>query len=261
MRRELPMIVAFVAGLILILQFFIPALRDVSESVQNWVIVVAAFAIAVGAFNLLRVNYMKIRFRRADWPFSVVLIAGFVVMVVVGLSGLDFVREGGSAVPAAVGAPTAATAAAGAPTAGTAVAVAAAPRGALTVKLGQGIEVGTVFDWLFTYLMFPMSGTMFALLAFFVASAAYRAFRARTVEATLLLVSAFIVMLGQVPLGSFWVPAWWPFFLTPDWLKDKIMEIGNTAGQRAILIGASLGVVSTSLRILLGIERSYLGEE
>jgi hypothetical protein len=211
MRREIPMIFAFVAGLIIILEFFVPALRDVASNVQNWYLVVVAFAILVGAFNLLRINYMKITHRRPDWPYSVILILGLFAMTVIGV--------------------------------------------------GWGIESGTVFDWLFNYLMFPMSSTMFALLAFFVASAAYRAFRARTVDATLLLLAAFIVMLGQVPIGSFWVPSWWPFFLAPDWLKDRIMEIGNTAGQRAILIGASLGVVSTSLRILLGIERSYLGEE
>jgi hypothetical protein len=205
------MMVAFVAGVIIILEFFVPALRRVADLIQNWYFVVVAFAILVGAFNLLRMNYMKIRHRRTDWFYSIILIVGFFGMGLAGLIG--------------------------------------------------GIDEGTLFDWFFNYLMFPMSSTMFALLAFFVASAAYRAFRARTVDSTLLLLAAFIVMLGQVPIGSIWVPSWWPFFLSPDWLKDRIMEIGNTAGQRAILIGASLGVVSTSLRILLGIERSYLGEE
>ncbi|HUV87304.1 MAG TPA: hypothetical protein VMX79_09340 [bacterium] len=214
MRREIPMIVAFVAGVIIILEFFVPSLRSVASQVQNWYLVVVAFAILVGAFNLLRMNYMKVRDRRADWPYSIILIVGLFTMAIAGIF--------------------------------------------------WGIGQGTVFDWLFNYLMFPMSSTMFALLAFFVASAAYRAFRARAVDATLLLVAAIIVMLGQVPIGSIWIPEWWPHslvFLTPDWLKDRIMEIFNTAGQRAILIGASLGVVSTSLRILLGIERSYLGEE
>lgn len=214
MRREIPMIVAFVAGVIIILEFFVPTLRNVAGEIQKWYLVVVAFAILVGAFNLLRMNYLKVRDRRTDWFYSVVLIVGLFGMAVVGI--------------------------------------------------GWGIEQGTVFDWLFHNLMFPMSATVFALLAFFVASAAYRAFRARTVDATLLLVAAVVVMLGQVPIGSIWVPSWWPrelVFLTPDWLKDRIMEIFNTAGQRAILIGASLGVVSTSLRILLGIERSYLGEE
>ncbi len=34
----------------------------------------------------------------------------------------------------------------------------------------------------------------------------------------------------------------------------------NGAGQKAIIIGATLGVLATGLRIVLGIERSYLSE-
>jgi hypothetical protein len=107
------------------------------------------------------------------------------------------------------------------------------------------------FDFIFRHVFTPLQSTMFALLAFFVASAAYRAFRARTREATLLLLAASIVMLGRVPLGE---GIWSGLGDIANWLLD----VPNMAGQRAIMIGAALGAVSAGLRILFGLERSQL---
>lgn len=124
----------------------------------------------------------------------------------------------------------------------------------------SGIREGTVFDFLFMNAYVPMNSTMFALLAFFVASASYRAFRARTVDAALLLIAGFVVMLGRAPIGdylTYFMPEGWQMSDYANW----IMDIPNTAGQRAIMMGAALGVVATSLRVILGIERSYLGGE
>jgi diacylglycerol kinase len=126
---------------------------------------------------------------------------------------------------------------------------------------GEGFrEPGTAFDWLYVYVYSPLSATMFAILAFFVASASYRAFRARNLEATLLLLAAFFVMLGRVPVGdtlTAWLPEGWRLSSIASW----VMNFPNAAGQRAIMIGIALGIVSTSLRIILGIERSHLGGE
>ena len=107
----------------------------------------------------------------------------------------------------------------------------------------------------------PLASTMYALLAFFVASASYRAFRAKNREATVLLIAAFIILLGSTPFGQMltaWMPHSFSIFEIPN-LAVWIMSSPNLAGQRAIMIGIGLGVVSMSLRLILGIERTYLG--
>lgn len=109
---------------------------------------------------------------------------------------------------------------------------------------------GHLFGNLYTYLRVPIDATMFSLLAFYITSAAYRAFRARNWVATVLLVSGIIVMLGRVIEGP-----WGIFSALTGW----IMNIPNTAAMRAIIIGVGLGVIATSIKIILGIERSYLG--
>lgn len=132
----------------------------------------------------------------------------------------------------------------------------------MVLGLFWGIKEGTAYYWLYDNVMAPLSSAMFSLLAFFIASAAYRAFRARNKEATLLLIAAAIIMIGRVPLGS-WLWQHVPFLGAKfptllDQVTQWVMEIPNTAGQRGIKIGAALGAVSMALRMLLGIERSYL---
>jgi len=108
------------------------------------------------------------------------------------------------------------------------------------------------YRWVYNAAIVPMKSTMFSVLAFFIASAAYRAFRARSVEAVILLITAFIVMLGNVALGEvIWkaIPG----------IKDWIMRVPNSAGFRGIRIGTYIGGFATCLRILLGLERAHLG--
>lgn len=121
-----------------------------------------------------------------------------------------------------------------------------------------GRQEGTIYDWLFINLQAPMMATMFATLAFYIASAAYRAFRARTAEATILLLTATLVMLWRVPMGEAFLNLFSEEI--PGLINTYIMGGVNLAVQRGIIIGAALGAAAMSLRIILGIERTYMGK-
>ena len=124
----------------------------------------------------------------------------------------------------------------------------------LVMYWGAQAPRGRVFNWLYDYVFKPCNQTMFALLAFFIASAAFRAFRARNTESALLLAAAILVMIGLVPIGR----AMSPIF--PE-IQEWIMSVLNTTGRRAIMMGAALGAIATGLRVILGIERSHLGQD
>lgn len=124
----------------------------------------------------------------------------------------------------------------------------------LVVGLVQGLSRGTFFiDRIYMKMYMPMMATMYATLAFFIASAAFRAFRIRTWQAGLLGATALIVMAGRIPLvyNLLWTRY-------PD-LVEWIMNVPNVVAYRAILIGAALGAIATGLRVIFGFERSYLG--
>jgi len=200
---------------------FIPPLKDLERTFTLFFDIIAVFAFFLGGGNLLRVHFNKLRNKKPDWGYSIVTIVGFTWMLIVGL--LKIGNPGNIA--SAVDAP------------------------------------GSLFYQTFHTVLVPLSSTMYSLLAFFVASASYRAFRAKNREATLLLIAAFIILLGRTPFGmmvSGWIPDSFSLLQIPN-LAVWIMNSPNLAGQRAIMIGIGLGVISMSLRLILGIERSHLG--
>lgn len=121
------------------------------------------------------------------------------------------------------------------------------------LALWGGIKPGSPFLWMFEHIQVPLQSTIFALLAFFVTSAAFRGFRARNAPSVVLLVTGLIVIIGRVPLGD---------FLFPDVseLVFWIREFPSSAAKSALLVGIGLGSATTSLRVIFGVERTYLGE-
>lgn len=109
-----------------------------------------------------------------------------------------------------------------------------------------------------------MDATMFSIVAFYIVSAAYRAFRVRSVEATLLLITATLVMLGQTSIGALltsWLPATsdgpngWTHFLRLEVIREWILFKANVPATRAIAFGLGIGGLAIALRIWLGLER------
>jgi hypothetical protein len=123
----------------------------------------------------------------------------------------------------------------------------------LTCLKRENLEMGSFFMDLFTYVLVPIQATIFSLLAFFIASAAYRAFRARSVLATILLLTAFIIMLRYIPLG--------PISTLNLKAVSWILSVPNMAANRAIMMGIGLGATATAVKIILGIERTYMGHD
>jgi hypothetical protein len=68
-------------------------------------------------------------------------------------------------------------------------------------------------------------------------------------------------MLGRVPLGAKLVPIMGLGGKQEllAWFTDWILTNPSMAAQRGIMIGIGLGVIATSLRIIFGIERTYMG--
>ena len=209
LRRQLPLLITMVTGLVFAAQYYVPhpASEQLLTSVTKWLQIIGGFALVLGITSLFQLHAAKIRRKEPGWGYSLVLYAGIVVTVLVGLW-----NGGKETIDGAM----------------------------------------TAFGWIYSYTLVPLQGTMFAILAFFIASASYRSFRARSREAAVLLAAAVIVMMGRVPLGEYILP------ITGD-LSGWILNVLNAAVRRAILIGVSLGAIALSFKIIFGVERSYLG--
>ncbi len=228
MKRTIPLLICGSAGFVILLSFFSPLTTTWGETVAIWFDVLAAIAFVLGGGNLLFLHLKKVSDRVPGWAFSAITLGAFFLTLFVGL--FKFGVHPNSSYP-------------------------------LFGWSGSYRESGTTFWWLYEYAFKPLTATMFAMLAFYVASAAFRAFRAKNVEAILLLGTAFIILLGRTAAGAY-LTGWFPDaigFLRIDSLTVDIMSVINTAGNRAIMIGIALGLVSTSLKILIGVDRSYLG--
>ncbi len=274
MKREIPILLTVICGLLITFAFFAPApddARDLEPTVWQainsellaWATVLVAVAFLLGIANVVRINLRQVAARHEDRWYKVVLLVSLFVFLVIGLAEM---HEGDLPAPLlrALVPPDHITLKAGGEI--EAWILESTPDG-LRVRDGAQLDVRVLPHaelagfvkpslklWVYLKIFAPLQATMFSLLAFYVASATFRAFRARSLEATLLLVAGAVVMLGQVSLGNEWTGG------AAGEVKDFLMNNFVKAAERAIVIGASFGVLATGLRIVLGLERSYLSE-
>ena len=220
-RLRIPLILCFVMGMLAFSHEFVahPLAASFRQEMTTWWRIVGGFAMFIGAYSLLHMHVSRIRRKQAGWGYSLFVFLGAAAMI-----GSGVAEEIIAAVRTTPAAP----------------------------------DAFSMFQWLYDYVQVPCGATIFSILAFYMASAAFRTFRARNTGAALLLIAAIVVMFGRVPISE----AFGGLFGTPQLFSkaaDMLMEYPNLAAKRGILMGISLGAISQSLRVLFGIERSYLG--
>jgi len=342
LKRHIPLLIVIGVGLLTLFGHFINNTliqSFVDKDALQWFDIIAAFAMFLGALNMLKLQVIKIIKKQKNWQYSILAVVGFAFAIFAGffyrganfitISGIQdenlsevaiiiaeelnetnsfnienkimashdgyeidklFITEGNAKLFMEKLTPY----------------VAAAEL--KSKSWGAHVQTkGSLFYWMFINIITPLGATMFALLAFFVASASYRAFRIRNFEATLLLVAGIILMLGRVPIGGL-IP-WWavsiliifgigaiaapfikertillgivgggivifiitgtlmgwnqnpPYLLSIPVIQDWIFAYPAMAGSRALMIGISLGIVATSFRIIIGLDKSFLGDK
>ncbi len=231
-RKGMIAFVTFLGGLYYAAEFFLPAhgspshnaLTPYQDTVANVSAILISFAIGLGVISLLQLHGRIITRRRDGWGNSVALIVSFLAMTTFGLLN-EY-----------------------------------APHSRV---LGSRVTSAQVYDFLFTGGFSNLRAATFSIIAFYIASACYRAFRIRSAEAALLMAAGLIVMLGSVTIGTAITNGIQPANTDINpWANLRIEHIAewlllevNGAAQRGILFGLTIGLLAIALRLWLSLER------
>lgn len=255
LRNKVVGLFTFLAGLPYVLLFFFPlpinrgkgdapanALESASFVVKDMIApvgdigsILSAFILFLGVASLFRYHFVRAAKQQKDWGFSIVLLVSLVTIAVFGYK--DWLMR----------------------------------QTEFATKLESGRDSWTIWnfgkDLMFDGILQVMDGAMFSIIAFYILSAAYRAFRARSIEATVLLASAFIMMASLLGLvGGNWntfvhgmadknnMPFLDNFTLATiaDWIRKTL----QAPSIRGIDFGVGIGLVAMGLRIWLNLEKT-----
>ncbi len=121
----------------------------------------------------------------------------------------------------------------------------------------MGLTIATTVEgdtsrWLYDNFITPTGSALFGMIAFYITSASYRVFRVRSREATLMMIAAIIVMLGNAPIGDVMISGWGR---ATAWM----MDFPVSAVFRGIRVASYIGALAVAMRIVLGLERAHMG--
>ncbi len=254
-RRPLIATLTFIAGLFFVMSFVWPKsegrapdtlpnggveavawwLQDATGPISNITTILTAFLLGLGAFSMLRVHIGKLVKQQKDWGFSVVLLLSMATMMFIGYwdwRTVSFTMKDTNF---------------------------SDPSNWVTATYAK--------DLVFDGILQKMDAAMFSVIAFYIMSAAYRAFRIRSVEATVLLVSALIVMMSLLALGDMMSNKLIGNFT--GGAKDHFMEnftlseiygfiraAFQTPSIRAIDFGIGVGAMAMGLRLWLSLDKT-----
>lgn len=202
-------------------------LKDLTSVVSSFSQILTTFLLGLGIYSIISIHGKRILKKQTNWPFSMALFIAMLAMVTFGYG--NWLDE-----------------------------LARTPD---ETVLNPGIwNYGRLM--LFEGMLQQMEAAMFSLIAFFIISAAYRAFRIRSVESTIMLSTALIIMLS---IMGFVVYLW--DTAAGDLLDGnlKLTEISKfivsnmqVPGIQAIGYGIGIATVAMAMRIWLSLDKGGL---
>ena len=215
--------------------------EDATPHVAGIANILTFFLLGLGIFSLIRIHASKLVKKQQDWAFSLLLLVSLVTMVVIGYWDWT-IREFHD------------------------------PQN-LLADPAAWTPINYAADFLFDGLIQQMDAAMFSMIAFFILSAAYRAFRIRSIESTVMMASALILVIslmgyvdflwnqgidsmitvnGQVDLNH------WAHNLKIGAISNWVKDYMQIPSLRALDFGVGLGALAMGLRIWLGLEKGGL---
>src|SRR4030042_6276614 len=144
MKIKIPLIILFIIAIFAFIPYFSPkeTIQTMDDILRNkYIKIIGAFAIILGLGSLIQYHINKIKRKSEYYRYSFIMLGCIIISTIIGIGG-GFRGDG-----------------------------------PLPTKIGNfKFDIQALYSWVIV----PLGSSMFALLAFYMSSAAYRAFRIRT---------------------------------------------------------------------------------